>query len=103
MLTNVLLYLVLLILGGLLSYKGLIHQKLIRRAGSIQLFFLYVLIFIMGLRIGLDRDIIDAIYSIGFRAGIYSIFTISISALMVFIVSKFIIRSHPKGEGGNDY
>ncbi len=102
MLTNVLLYLVLLIIGGLLSYKGLIHKKLIRKAGSLQLFFLYILIFIMGLRIGLDRDILAAIYSIGLKAAIYAVVTIIISAFMVFIVSKYIIKSHLKGEVRND-
>ena len=102
MLSNVLIYLVLLIIGGILSYKGLIHQKLIRKAGSLQLFFLYVLIFIMGLRIGLDREIVDAIYSIGLKAGIYAVATITFSAFMVFLVSKYIIKSHPKGEGKND-
>jgi len=102
MLTNVLIYLVLLVIGGLLSYKGLIHKKLIKKAGSLQLFFLYVLIFIMGLRIGLDRDILDAIYSIGLKAAIYALTTIIISAFMVFIVSKYIIKSHLKGESVND-
>jgi len=102
MLTNVLLYLVLLIIGGLLSYKGFIHEKLIRKAGSLQLFFLYILIFIMGLRIGLDREILNAIYSIGVKAGIYALATIIFSAFMVFLVSKYIIKSHPKGEVEND-
>jgi len=102
MLTNVLIYLALLVIGGLLSYKGLIHKKLIKKAGSLQLFFLYVLIFIMGLRIGLDRDILDAIYSIGLKAAIYALTTIIISAFMVFIVSKYIIKSHLKGESVND-
>ena len=99
---NILLYLILLIIGGLLSYKGLIHEKLIRKAGSIQLLFLYVLIFIMGLRIGLDRKIVDAIYDIGFKAAIYAVVTILFSLLAVYIASKHIIKSHPKGGREND-
>jgi hypothetical protein len=99
---NILLYLILLIAGGLLSYKGFIHKNLVKKAGSIQLFFLYILIFIMGLRIGLDRKIIEAIYSIGFKAFIYAISTVLFSVGAVFLTSRYIIRSHPKGEAKND-
>jgi len=100
--TSITLYLVLLIIGGFLSYKGLIHEKLIKKAGSIQLLFLYILIFIMGLRIGLDKKIIDAIYSIGFKAAIYAIVTVLFSLIAVYFTSKYIIKFHPKGETKND-
>jgi len=100
--TSILFYLILLIAGGFLSYKGFIHKNLVKKAGSIQLFFLYILIFIMGLRIGLDRKIIEAIYSIGFKALVYALFTVLFSGGAVLLTSKYIIKSHPKGEIEND-
>lgn len=100
--SSVFTYLILLTIGGILSYKGLIHQNLIKIAGKMQLLFLYILIFIMGLRIGLDSDILKAIYSIGFKALIYAVVSIFFSGLLVYLVSKFIIKSHIKGSETHD-
>ena len=43
--SSILLYLGLLILGGLLSYKGLVHKELYHRLDIVQLICLFALLF----------------------------------------------------------
>ena len=102
MFNGVLLYLILLIIGGLLSYYGIIHDKLLRKAGKMQMVFLYMLIFVMGLRLGLDKKVLDAIGSIGLKAAFFAISTSIFGILFVFIVDKIIIKNDKTG-GSNDY
>jgi uncharacterized membrane protein len=51
MFNSIFIYFALLGIGGVLSYKGIIHDKLLKRAGYMQMVFLYILIFIMGIRL----------------------------------------------------
>lgn len=84
--SSIVLYLGLLILGGLLSYKGLVHKELFHRLDMVQLICLFVLLFTMGLRIGMDDKVIEAFAQIGFHASIFAAFTVigSVFFVMVF-------------------
>ncbi|MBN2286175.1 MAG: LysO family transporter [Tissierellales bacterium] len=100
MFNSVWLYLVLLIVGGFLSYKGIIHDKLIKKAGQMQMVFLYMLIFVMGLRLGLDEEVLEALGTIGFKAFLYAIGTILSGILFVHLADRFLIKSS-KGEAND--
>lgn len=97
--SSILLYLALLIFGGFLSYKGLIHEKLMNKIDKLQLACLYALLFIMGLRIGMDDRVLKAFAQIGVHAIIFSIFTIVGSVAVVHVLVKIYRR---KGGRAND-
>lgn len=92
MFNSVVLYLVLLIAGGLLSYNGLIHIKMLKRVGSLQMLFLYILIFVMGIRLGMDKDVLKAIGTIGFKATVFTIGTLATGVAAVYVVNRFLIK-----------
>lgn len=86
--SSILLYLALLILGGLLSYKGLVHKELYHRLDVIQMICLFALLFTMGLRIGMDDEVIRAFGQIGLHATIFALFTVAGSIFAVFALRK---------------
>jgi len=90
--SSVLLYLALLIVGGFLSYKGFIHKQLMDKIDKLQLACLFILLFIMGMRIGMDDKIISAFAKIGVHAVIFSVFTVAGSILVVHIFVKIFRR-----------
>ena len=93
--SSILLYLGLLIVGGFLSYKGWIHQKLMGKIDHLQLACLFALLFIMGMRIGMDDQILDAFAKIGLHAVLFSFGTVFGSILIVHVLVKLF---HQKKE-----
>lgn len=85
-------YLVVLLIGALISYKGKISKRLYLRLDLFQTISILFLLFIMGIKIGNDRTVISSFFTIGFKAIIMSLFTISFSVLGVFLVKKFIFK-----------
>lgn len=90
MVTSLLKYLGILILGGIIGFKGKLSPKLEGKLNTIQTVCLLFLLFIMGITIGINDDIISNIFSIGLKAGIISVFTVGFSILFVHLVKKFI-------------
>lgn len=86
--SSILLYLGLLIVGGVLSFKGLIHKNLMDKIDKLQLACLFTLLFIMGLRIGMDDQIIKAFAEIGLHAVLFAIFTIAGSVGVVHLLLR---------------
>lgn len=86
--SSILLYLGLLIFGGILSYKGLIHSQLMNKIDKLQLACLFALLFIMGLRIGMDDRVLKAFAQIGFHAILFAMFTIAGSVGVVHLLLK---------------
>lgn len=88
---RILLYFFLLAVGWLLSNKGYIHEKLIAKISNIQTLFLFLLIFIMGIRLGMNEQVVSSIGQIGFKSVIFTLFTAGFSVLFVFIIRKKFI------------
>ena len=86
--SSILLYLSLLIVGGILSYKGLIHSQLMNKIDKLQLACLFALLFIMGLRIGMDDRVLKAFAQIGLHSILFALFTIIGSVGVVHILLK---------------
>lgn len=87
--SSILLYLGLLIVGGFLSYKGWIHKNLSAKIDKLQLACLFALLFVMGMRIGMNDRVLEAFAQIGLHAVLYAIFTVAGSVFMVHILLKF--------------
>ncbi len=88
---RILLYFSLLAVGWVLSNKGFIHEKLIGKISNIQTVFLFLLIFTMGIRLGMNEQVVLSIGQIGFKSLIFTLLTAGFSVLFVFLVRKKFI------------
>lgn len=88
---RLILYLALLIIGGMIGYKDLISEKFNSKIGIIQNICILFLLFIMGIRIGLDDKVISSFFTIGVKALLLAVFSIVFSVFFVRLVRKFII------------
>ncbi|WP_422487218.1 LysO family transporter [Gudongella sp. DL1XJH-153] len=87
---RLLMYLAVILLGTLIGARAKINKKLSGRLGSIQTACLLLLLLVMGIKIGMDKDVIDSFFSIGYSAIIISIFTVGFSILGVKLVSGYV-------------
>lgn len=99
---RLLLYLGILIIGGFFGYKGFGGKKLDSKLGIIQTICLLFLLFIMGVRMGLDEKVISSFFELGFQALVISIFTITFSVLLVKLVKGFVLKNLQQGEQKNE-
>ncbi len=102
MVLRVLLYIGILALGWFISSKGKIHEKLMKKISSIQSLILFGLIFTMGLRIGMDEQILSSIGQIGLMAAVFALATASLSILFVYAARKKLISDTNITGGKND-
>lgn len=99
---RVCLYFGILALGWYLSSKGKIHGKLMNKISVIQSIILFGLIYTMGVRIGMDEQILSSIGQIGITAFVFAIMTASFSILFVYIARKKFIADVNITGGKND-
>jgi hypothetical protein len=99
---RVLLYFGILAVGWFLSSKGKIHGNLMKRISVIQSIILFGLIYIMGVRIGMDDQILSSIGQIGVMAAVFALVTASLSILFVYIARKKLIADANITGGKND-
>ncbi|MBP1926598.1 uncharacterized membrane protein YbjE (DUF340 family) [Sedimentibacter acidaminivorans] len=97
---RILLYFALLAVGWVLSNKGFIHEKLIAKISSIQTIFLFLLIFVMGIRLGMNEQVVSSIGQIGFKSVVFTLLTAGFSVVFVFLVRKKFITDE-NITGGN--
>jgi len=88
---KILLYFGLLFIGAILSNKGYIHEKLIKKISNIQTVFLFLLIFTMGIRLGMNEQVVSSIGQIGFKSLVFAILTAGFSVVFVFLARKKLI------------
>ncbi len=99
---RILLYFGLLAVGWMLSNRGCISEKIMKRISSIQTVFLFILIFVMGVRLGMDEHVVASIGQIGFKALVFAIFTAGFSIMFVFLGRKKLITDRNITGGRND-
>lgn len=92
------LYLGILVLGGIIGYKDKVSNKLQANLSTIQNICLLFILFVMGITIGINNEVISNLLSIGFKAGIISIFTVVFSILFVYLIKRFIVLESDKIE-----
>lgn len=99
---RVLLYFGILAVGWFLSSKGKIHGNLMKKISLIQSIILFGLIYIMGVRIGMDEQILSSIGQIGIMAAVFALLTASLSILFVYAARKKLIADTNITGGRND-
>ena len=94
---RLLLYLAILIFGAFIGFKGLASEKLHGKMNLIQTLCLLFLLFIMGIRIGVDKDVISSFGKLGYQAVVISIFSIVFSVVLVKAIRKYIVSEEKGG------
>ena len=95
---RLILYLGILVLGGFVGYKDKISEKLEANLDTIQSICLLFLLFVMGITIGINEEVMTNLFSIGLKAFIISIFTILFSIAFVYIIKRFIVLEEERNE-----
>lgn len=85
---RLLLYLAILFLGIFIGYKEISHKKLLERLNHLQMAALVALLFVMGIRIGVDEEVINALGTLGYQAFVLSSFAIIGSVIAVLLYRK---------------
>lgn len=94
---RLILYLGILLIGGFIGYKGLINKKVFDRLDIIQTCCLLFLLFVMGIKMGTDDNVIASFFKLGYQAIIISVFSIFFSVLLVKLVKGYVIKDNEKG------
>ena len=92
------LYLGILILGAIIGYKDKISKNIEANLSIIQNISLLLLLFIMGITIGINEEVISNLLAIGIKAAIISLSSIIFSVICVRLIRGFVLRSGDKNE-----
>lgn len=95
---RLLLYLCILLLGGILGYKRYNDVKLKSTLNIMQSISLLFLLFIMGVRIGLDKNVIKSFMDLGLQGTILAVFSIVFSILLVKIARYLVFTKRKEKE-----
>lgn len=99
---RILLYFGLLAVGWFLSSKGFFNDKLINKISHIQTVILFGLIFVMGIRVGMDKQVVSSIGQIGVMAFIFAVITAGFSILFVHLARRKFFKDERIAGGRND-
>ncbi len=92
---RMLLYLAMLLIGIVIGYKEISHKKLLESLDKFQMAALLVLLFIMGLRIGADPEVMASIQVIGLKSFIFAGITVFFSVFFVWLyTNKYMKGGH---------
>ncbi|SDK53069.1 LysO family transporter [Natronincola ferrireducens] len=89
---NILLYLLILVLGAIIGYKNILSNFFMEKIEDIQTYALLLLLFIMGINIGIDQDVIKYFGVIGYQSIVLATFSIVFSILAVKLVTGKVLK-----------
>ncbi len=85
MIGQLVLYIVMLLVGGLIGHFNLAHPKLDKALSKLQILTLMLLLFVMGIRLGANEKVVNALGTIGLRAFVLATASVVFSILFVYI------------------
>ena len=83
-------------IGFLIGYKGLIKEKGIKLNSKLQTIWLMLLIFCMGVSIGRNGDIVKNLPLLGGKAVLFAIMTALCSTVVVYVFSSLFLEKEGK-------
>jgi uncharacterized membrane protein YbjE (DUF340 family) len=95
---RILLYISIIILGGFLGSGGKLSEKFTGKLSKLQFTSLLFMLFVMGINIGVNDDVVNGFYKLGFQAVVLAVFSIAFSILFVKLVSGFVSRDRKDSE-----
>ena len=90
MFSRLILYLSILLIGGIIGSKKNISENTYKLIQNGQGVVLFLLLFIMGLKIGADNKILSSFFHIGYKALILSSFSVIFSVLLLRLFKDII-------------
>ncbi len=81
-------YLIILVIGAFLSNRNLIPEKIYPQIERIQLACLVLMLFSMGLKMGMDEVVINSFFTIGIHSVLFGLVTVFFSILFIVIAKK---------------
>lgn len=95
---RILLYIVIIFIGAWLGAGGKLPESLTGKLSKLQFASLLLMLFVMGVNIGVNDEVINGFYKLGFRAIVLAVFSIAFSILFVRLVSGFVQRDRKDSE-----
>lgn len=95
---DIILYLLILGFGAIIGNKKLLKESVLAKLDHLQTISLLLLLFIMGVSIGLDREVVTSFASIGLQALIIATFSVVFSIVAVKLISGKVMETSEKGE-----
>ena len=83
-------------IGFLIGYKGLIKEKGIKLNSKLQTIWLMLLIFCMGVSIGRNGEIVRNLPLLGGKAVLFAIMTALCSTVVVYVFSSLFLEKEGK-------
>lgn len=90
MLMQLLLYLGMLLIGVLIGHFEIGHKKFVNALGKLQMITLLLILFVMGMRLGGDEQVVASIGEIGLQAFLLASGSIIFSVGFVFLGRKLM-------------
>ena len=83
-------------IGFLIGYQKFLSDKMIAANSKLQMIWLLLLIFVMGMSIGMDPDILTQLPVLGGKAFIFAVATCVGSVGVVYIFSRIFFKEEKK-------
>jgi uncharacterized membrane protein YbjE (DUF340 family) len=78
--------------GIFLGFSNKLPKKVIRHNDQITFYGVVALLFIMGISIGMNKEIVKNIQVLGLQSLVFAFFGVLGSVIVVFMVSKILLR-----------
>lgn len=83
-------------LGFIIGYRRLIGEKWILLNGKLQTLWLVILIFVMGVGIGGNKEVLHQLPALGGKAILFAIISSAGSVAVIYFISKMFFRGEEK-------
>lgn len=98
---RILLYIAIILIGAVMGYQNMLSSKLKDRLSQIQTWCLLALLMIMGINIGMNKEIAGIFFKLGYQGIVLALFSILFSILGVKLISK-AFQTKEEEECGHD-
>ncbi|WZL71476.1 LysO family transporter [Clostridiaceae bacterium 35-E11] len=91
---RILLYTAIILLGAYIGYHDKLSETVLKKLSKIQYGCLLFLLFIMGINIGVNRDVVMKFHQLGYQALVLSALSVVFSILLVRFTSKLLQKEN---------
>ena len=95
---RILLYIAIIFVGAYLGAGGKLSGKITDKLSKLQFASLLLMLFVMGINIGVNDEVVNGFYKLGLQAIVLAVFSIAFSILFVKLVSGFVQRDRKDSE-----
>lgn len=95
---RILLYIAIILAGAYLGAGGKMPANIMDKLSRLQFMSLLFMLFVMGINIGVNEDVVNGFYKLGFQAVVLAAFSIAFSILFVRLVAAFVQRDRKESE-----